>query len=39
LSVGYKSVLVHEFARPHKFALRLKIQTEFSVPFCILGQG
>jgi len=23
LSVGYKAVLVHEFARPPKFALRL----------------
>jgi len=30
MSVGYKAVLVHEFARPPKFALRLKIQTEFS---------
>ena len=33
LSVGYKVVLVHEFARPPKFALRLKIQTELSVGF------
>jgi len=30
LSVGYKAVLVHEFSRPPKFALRSKIRNESS---------
>jgi len=31
LSVGYKAVLVHEFARPPKFTLRSRIRNEFSL--------
>ena len=34
LSVGYKAVLVHEFARPPKFALRLKFSNESQLASC-----
>jgi len=38
LSVGYKAVLVHEFARPPKFALRSKIRNEFSATLLFSGK-
>jgi len=38
LSVGYKAVLVHEFARPPMFALRSKIRNEFSASLVYEGR-
>jgi len=39
LNVGYKAVLVHEFARPPKFALRSTIRNEFSASSLVVTKN